>query len=162
NKVRAKYPNQPTQLFYLDLGHNPRSATTTSTSDIAKFQAAQNAWFAYFLKGEGGEPAEAKGGVRTITSFCPQTAGGSGVEHAAANWGSLTAGEIRLSSAAEQTIVAPGTNPASSFTTGNICTTQASADNVSAAEYKVPAAPASGYTVDGASTVIAEFSTLGP
>ena len=27
NKVRAAYPNQPMQLFYLDLGHNPRSAT---------------------------------------------------------------------------------------------------------------------------------------
>ena len=31
NKVRATYPNQPMELFYLDLGHNPRSASTPST-----------------------------------------------------------------------------------------------------------------------------------
>jgi acetyl esterase/lipase len=161
NKVRAAYPNQAMQLFYLDLGHNPRSASTTSTADIAKFQAAQNTWFGYYLKGEGGEPAEAKGGVRTITSFCPQTAGGSGVEHAAPNWGSLTPGEVRFSSAAEQTILAPGTNPSNAFTSGTICTTQASATNASAATYALGAAPASGFTIDGASTVIAEFSTPG-
>ena len=161
NKVRAAYPSQAMQLFYLDLGHNPRSASTNSTADIAKFQAAQNAWFGYFLKGEGGEPAEAEGGVRTITSFCPQTAGGSGVEHAAPNWASLTPGEVRFSSATEQTILAPGTNPSNAFTSGTVCTTQAAADNVSAAEYKLSAAPESGFTIDGASTVIAEFSTPG-
>ena len=114
NKVRAAYPNQAMQLFYLDLGHNPRSASTVSTSDVGKLQAAQNTWFGYYLKGEGSEPAEAKGGVRTITTSrpCPQTAGGSGVEHAAPNWASLAPGEVRFSSAAEQTILAPGTNPA--------------------------------------------------
>ena len=63
------------KLFYFDLGHNPRSATTLSTGDAAKFQTAQNAWFAYYVKGEGGEPAEAHGGVTAITSFCPQIGG---------------------------------------------------------------------------------------
>ncbi len=71
NKVRAAYPNEAMKLFDLDLGHNPRSAATLSTSDTAKFQAAQNEWFAYFLKGEGSEPAGAKGGVTAITGFCP-------------------------------------------------------------------------------------------
>ncbi|HWG09548.1 MAG TPA: hypothetical protein VN672_11150 [Solirubrobacteraceae bacterium] len=163
NKVRASYPNQQMQLFYLDLGHNPRSGQTTSTADIAKFQAAQNAWFGYFLKGEGGEPSEAKGGVRTITTSrpCPLTAGSSGVEYAAPNWASLAPGEIRITSAPEQTILAPGTNPSNAFTSGDECSTQAATDNASAAEYRVPAAPASGYTIDGSSTVIAEFSTEG-
>jgi hypothetical protein len=161
NKVRAAYPNQAMQLFYLDLGHNPRSASTVSTSDVGKLTAAQNTWFGYYLKGEGGEPAEAKGGVRTITSFCPQSAGGSGVEHDAANWASLTPGEVRFASAAEQTILAPGTNPTQAFTSGTICTTQAAGDNASAATYKLAEAPAGGFTIDGASTVIAEFSTLG-
>ena len=36
NKVRAAYPNQAMQLFYLDLGHNPRSASTTSTGDVGQ------------------------------------------------------------------------------------------------------------------------------
>jgi hypothetical protein len=161
NKVRATYPAQAMKLFYWDLGHNPRSATTLSTSDTAKFQAAQNAWFAYFVKGEGAEPAEAHGGATAITSACPQSAGSSGVEFDAPNWASLAPGEIRFSSAAEQTIAAPGTATANPFTSGTVCTTQAAANNASAAEYKLPEAPTSGYTLMGASSVIAELSTPG-
>ena len=122
NKVRASYPNQPMKLFYLDLGHNPRSATTPSTGDLAKLAAAQNEWFGYYVKGEGSEPAGAHGSVTAIASFCPQTAGGSGVEYKAANWASLAPGEIHFSSAPEQTIVSPATAPANAFTSGTVCT----------------------------------------
>ncbi len=48
------------KLFDLDLGHNPRSATTASTSDVAKLQAAQNEWFKHYVKGESAEPAKHK------------------------------------------------------------------------------------------------------
>ncbi len=161
NKVRSVYPTQPIKLFYLDLGHNPRSASTVSTSDVNKLQNQQNLWFAYYLRGEGSEPNGAQGSATAITSFCPQSSGGSGTEFKAANWSSLTPGEIRTSGVAEQTIVAPGTGPANGFTSGTVCTTQAAADNVSAAEYRVSAAPASGYTIVGSSTVIGEFSTVG-
>jgi hypothetical protein len=159
DKVRASYPNQAIKLFDLDIGHNPRSATTLSTSDTAKFQAAQNAWFAYYLRGEGSEPSDAHGGATAITSFCPQTTLGSGTEFKAANWASLAPGEIRYSSEPEQTITAPGTAPTTAFTSGTVCTTQAAGDNASAATYKLPAAPASGFTLLGATTVIGEFST---
>jgi len=162
NKVRAKYPNQPMQLFDLDIGHNPRSATTLSTSDTAKFQAAQNAWFAYYVKGEGSEPSNAQGGATAITSFCPQTAGGAGAEYKAANWASLAPGELRMGSAGEQTVTAPGTATANPFTSGTVCTTQPAANNASAAEYKFTEAPAGGFTVLGSSTVIAEISTPAP
>ncbi len=161
NKVRAAYPNEAMELFDLDLGHNPRSASTPSTGDVGKLQAAQNTWFAYFLRGEGKEPGAAQGGVTAITSFCPQSAGGSGHEYKAANWASLAPGEIRLASAEEQVIQAPGTAPANAFTSGTVCTTQAMADNASAATYKLPAAPAEGFTIAGSSTVIGEFSTPG-
>jgi hypothetical protein len=159
NKVRAAYPNQPMQLFDWDLGHNPRSAQTLSTSDAAKFQAAQNAWFAYYVKGEGSEPANAHGGATAITSNCPQTAGSSGTEYKAANWASLSPGEIRFSSGPEQTVQAPGTATANPFTSGTICTTQSAANNASAAEYKFSEAPVGGFTLLGSSTVIAEVST---
>ena len=158
NKVRSVYPNQPMKLFYMDLGHNPRSATTTSTGDLAKLTNAQNKWFKYYVKGEGSEPSEAHGGVTALASFCPQTAGGDGIEYNAPNWASLAPGEVHFASAAEQTIVSPGTAPANAFTSGTVCTTQASADNASAAEYKLPEAPAGGYTIAGATTVIGEFS----
>jgi hypothetical protein len=161
NKVRASYPNQAIKLFDLDLGHNPRSATTVSTADVGKLQTAQNAWFAYFLKGEGSEPSDSHGGATAIVNFCPQTAGGSGTEVKAANWASLTPGEVRYSSEAEQTIQAPGAAPTTAFTSGTLCTTQAAGDNASAATYKLGEAPASGFTIVGSPTVIAEFSTPG-
>ncbi len=161
NKVRAAYPNQPIKIFDLDLGHNPRSASTPSTGDVGKLTNAQNKWFKYFVKGEGSEPSEAQGGVSVITGFCPQTAGGSGTEYDAPNWASLAPGEIRASESAEKTIVSPAAASSNAFTSGTICTTSSNADNASAAEYRLPAAPASGYTVAGSTSVIAEYSTPG-
>ncbi len=161
NKVRSVYPNQPMKLFYMDLGHNPRSASTVSTGDSNKLATAQNKWFKFYVKGEGSEPTEAHGGVTAITSFCPQTAGGSGTEYDAPNWASLAPGEVNLNSAAEQTIAAPSTAPSNAFTSGTVCTTAANTANASAATYSVAPAPASGYTIAGSSTVIAEFSAPG-
>jgi hypothetical protein len=158
NKVRSAYPSQPMKLFYMDLGHNPRSATTTSTGDLAKLTNAQNKWFKFYVKGEGSEPSESHGGVTALASFCPQTAGGDGLEYNAPNWASLAPGEVHFSSAAEQTIVSPGTASANAFTSGTVCTTSASGDNASAAEYKLPEAPAGGYTIAGSTTVIGEFA----
>jgi Acetyl xylan esterase (AXE1) len=158
NKVRSAYPNQQMKLFYMDLGHNPRSATSVSASDDGKLVAAQNAWFKYFVKGEGAEPAGSHGSVTAIGSFCPQSSGGAGVEYDATNWASLAPGEVHFSSAAEQTIASPATAPANAFTSGTVCTTQASGENASAAEYKLPEAPSGGFTVAGATTVIGEFS----
>jgi hypothetical protein len=160
NKVRAAYPHQAMELFDLDLGHNPRSASTVSTTDVGKLQAAQNEWFAHYVRGEGAEPSGAQGEATAITSFCPQTAGGSGHEYKAANWASLTAGELDLTGAAEQTIVAPGTASTNAFTSGTVCTTASSTPNASAATYNTAAATEA-FTLLGSSTVIAELSTPG-
>jgi X-Pro dipeptidyl-peptidase (S15 family) len=161
NKVRASYPNQPMELFDMDLGHNPRSASTPSTAADEKLTAAQNAWFAYYVKGEGTEPSGARGGVTAITSVCPAEAKNMGQEYKAANWASLAPGEIRLEGAAEQTIAAPGTAPKTAFTSGNVCTTEVAGENASAATYKLAAAPSEGFTIAGSSTVVGEFSTPG-
>ncbi len=120
NKVRAAYPNQAMKLFYFDLGHNPRSATTVSTGDATKFQNAQNEWFKYYVKGEGPEPVGAHGSVTAITSFCPQTAGGSGHEYKARQLGEPRTGRNQPRAApAEQTIQAPGTAPHDRVHVGN-------------------------------------------
>jgi hypothetical protein len=159
NKVRAAYPSQPIELFDFDLGHNPRSASTPSASDDAKLTAAQNEWFKYFVKGEGSEPAGAHGGVTAISSHCPATSASSGTEYKAVNWASLAPGEVHLEGAAEQTIQAPGIAPKAAFTSGTICTTEAAGENASAATYKLAPAPSAGFTIAGASTVVAELST---
>ena len=159
NRVRSLYPNAALKLFDMDLGHNPRSASTPSTGDLAKLAAAQNAWFEYFVKGQGSEPEGARGGVIAISSHCPATAATSGTEYKAANWASLSPGEINLQGAAEQTIEAPGIAPKTAFTSGTVCTTEAAGENASAATYKLGAAPAGGFTIAGSSTVVGELST---
>ena len=116
NKVRAAYPTAAIEFWGLDYGHNPRSANA-SAADIGRLFAAQNAWFAYYIRGEGSEPAGAHGGVTAIVSHCPATAAGS--EYKARNWASLAPGEIRLEGAAEQTIEAPGIAPKTEFVSGH-------------------------------------------
>jgi hypothetical protein len=159
NKVRAAYPNAPIQLFDFDYGHNPRSASSPSTSEVAALNTAQNEWFEYYVRGQGSEPANAHGGVTAITSACTSETTTTGQTYKAANWASLAAGEINLQGAGEQTIVAPGTAPKTAFTSGTVCTTEAAGENASAATYKLAPAPAAGFTIAGSSTVIAEFST---
>jgi hypothetical protein len=159
NKVRATYPNQPIQLFDLDYGHNPRSATSPSASEVAALNTAQNEWFEYYVRGQGSEPANAHGGVTAITSACSAETTTTGTTYKAANWASLSPGEINLQGAAEQTIVAPGTAPKTAFTSGTVCTTEAAGGNASAATYELAPAPAAGFTIAGSSTVIGEFST---
>jgi predicted acyl esterase len=158
NKVRSHFPNADIKLFYLDFGHNPRAATVAA-SDGAKLVAAENAWFNYYVRGLGSQPADPHGGVDAITSACSGTSTTAGTQYTAPNWASLSPGEIRLDSPAQQQITAPGTAPTSAFTSGNVCSTQAAGDNASAATYKTDPAPAGGYTVMGSSTVIADIDT---
>ncbi len=159
NKVRASYPNAAIQLFGLDYGHNPRSATSPSASEVALLNTAQNEWFEYYVRGQGSEPANAHGGVTAITSACTGSSTTTGTEYTASNWASLAPGEINLQGAAEQTIAAPGTAPKTAFTSGTVCTPEAAGENASAATYKLAAAPAAGFTIAGSPTVVAEFST---
>jgi hypothetical protein len=150
NKVRAKHPNAPISMFHLDFGHSPR-AGAVSAADSAALTAAINAWLDYYVKGVGSEPADARGGVDILTSKCPVNT--AGVRHHAPTWAQLAPGEVRIAGAAAQTI-SPGTAPSNAFTSGDVCTTTSSADNASAATYRVPAAT-SAYTLAGSPTVIA-------
>ena len=99
--------------------------------------------------------------MTAITSFCPQTAGGSGTEYKASNWASLAPGEIRFSSAAEQTIQAPGTAPANVVhLVGTRLHDPGPANNRLGGRVQAAGgARRAAYTIAGASTVIAEFST---
>src|SRR3954452_5413091 len=157
NKVRARWPNAPITMFHLDFGHNPR-AGSVSAPDRAALSAAENAWFDYYLKGVGPEPADARGGVDILTSKCPVSR--AGTHYHAPTWPQLAPGEIRLDTSGTQTVAAPGTAPSSPFTSGDVCTTTGSADNASAATYKVPAAT-SAYTLAGSPTIVAKLTTSG-
>jgi predicted acyl esterase len=157
NKVRARWPNAPITMFHLDFGHNPR-AGSVSAPDRAALNAAENAWFDYYLKGVGPEPADARGGVDILTSKCPVS--GAGTRYHAPTWPQLAPGEIRLDTTGTQTVAAPGAAPSASFTSGDVCATTGSADNASAATYKIPAAT-SAYTLAGSPTIVAKLTTTG-
>ena len=157
NKVRARWPNAPITMFHLDFGHNPR-AGSVSTPDATALNNAINAWMDYYLKGVGPEPADARGGVDILTSKCPVS--GAGTRYHAPSWPQLAPGEIRLDTTGTQTVSAPGTAPSNAFTSGDVCTTTGSADNASAATYKIPAAT-SAYTLAGSPTIVAKLTTTG-
>ncbi len=157
NKVRARWPSAPIAMFHLDFGHNPR-AGSVSAPDRAALNAAENAWFDYYLKGVGPEPADARGGVDILTSKCPVS--GAGTRYHAPSWPQLAPGEIRLDTTGTQTVAAPGTAPSSPFTSGDVCSTTPSADNASAATYRIPAAGAA-YTLAGSPTIVATLATTG-
>ena len=157
NKVRAKYPDAPISMFHLDFGHSPR-AGAISAADRAALTAAENAWLDHYVKGVGPEPADARGGVDILTSKCPVNS--AGTRFHAPTWAQLAPGEVRVDGAAAQTIAAPGTAPSNAFTSGDVCTTTSSADNASAATYRVPAAT-SAYTLAGSPTIVATLTVTG-
>ena len=142
NKVRAKYPNAPISMFHLDFGHNPR-AGGVAAADAREADGRRERVARLLRQGRRAEPADARGGVDILTCKCPaQPVAGDALHRA--DWAQLAPGEIRLNGSATQTIVAPGTAPTNAFTSGDVCTTTSSADNASAATYKLDPAPASG------------------
>ena len=151
------------ELFDFDLGHNPRSASTPSTADDAKLTAAQNAWFAYYVKGEGSEPAGAHGGVTAITSVLPgRQPRTSGTEYKAAELGEPRTGRNpprRRGRTDDRRPRAPRRKRRSPPATS--ARRKPPAKTPRRRRTSSPAAPSEGFTIAGASTVIGEFSTPG-
>jgi hypothetical protein len=115
-----------------------------------------DAWFDHYIKGEGPDPQQ---GVEAFRQTCPQDAP-SGDPYPAPSWAKIAPGEVRLSDGGSQTIAANSTtngqfNP---VTQSNACASVPDDDTPGAAVYKVDAAPAGGYTMLGAATVVADFT----
>jgi predicted acyl esterase len=164
NKVRANHPDTPISMVHLDFGHSNRSVPTPGDADYGRLRQAEDAWFAHYVRGDGPAPANAVGGVTAITSVCPLRSGGKA--YAAKNWASLAQGEVRVADAAAKTI-APDTTPAHPYSPTSptstdpaptVCTEGPATDTPGAAVYETPAAPAGGFTVAGAATVIADLT----
>ncbi|MDO9409460.1 CocE/NonD family hydrolase [Patulibacter sp.] len=166
NKVRANHPTTPIKLIGLDLGHANRSAASPGVADATRVATAENEWFAHYVRGDGATPSDAVGGVTAITSVCPIGSGGTVFE--AKNWASLAKGEVRLADAAAQTVAAD-TTPVNRFSPADprkpdaqpvpdVCTSGNDTDTTGAAIYETPAAPAGGYTIAGAPTILADLA----
>lgn len=156
NKVRARYPSTPIKMFHTDHGHQRSAGEATQAAALA---AAQTAWVDFYVRGVGSVPQDAAGGVDVITSACPVTT--PGTRYSARTWAALAPGEIRLTSAPAQQIVAPGTAPNDPMVNPTVCNTATSVTNASAATYTLDPAPAGGFTILGSPTVVATTTVAG-
>jgi predicted acyl esterase len=167
-RTRAQYPGDPISLFLADFGH---SRSQNKSADVATFNARLEAWFASYLKGEGTTPSSS---VEALTTTCPFSAPSEG-PFKAADWAGLQPGEVRLQSAAAQTIGhgTPAEEQVPTTSSGAFdpivgtktpCTALPSAvvANKRSATYSVAPAAAGGYTLMGSPTIIATVESPSP
>jgi hypothetical protein len=159
NRTLTTYPDADIALTYADFGH-PRGQNQSQTTQF--IGGRENAWFAHYVKGQGSEPVQ---GVDALTQACG--APPAGPFHSD-NLGTLAPGEITFDEAAAKTIGTSGVlfGPDFQSVAGgppapNSCKTVGPGDSSGGAIYKLPAAPAGGYTLLGSPTVIATFDSPG-
>jgi hypothetical protein len=160
NRTLTQYPDADIAMTFADFGH-PRGQNQAAS--IQYIGARENAWMAYYLKGQGTTPVK---GVDALTQVC----GGppAGPFHGSTVAG-LAPGEITLDSPDPKTITANGEVLFGNDFQGNVpsppnpnsCKTVGPGDSAGGAIYKLPAAPAEGYTLLGAPTVLARFDSPG-
>jgi len=163
NRTRAEYPDSPVALFLASWGH-PRGQAQANVG--AALNDLQDEWLAHYLKGQGPRPPA---DVTAYTQTCPNGTNGGG-PYTASDWASIAPGEIRLvDDGGPQTIDPVGGDPAAGAAFnplgylfkpgwGTACTTAVGAPEPGSVNYELPAAPAGGYTVMGAATVIARIT----
>jgi predicted acyl esterase len=159
NRTRTEYPDdEHLALFFGDFGHM-RGQNKSDVGDA--LDAAQKAWMDYYVKGVGSAPDE---GVTAYTETCPGAAP-SGGPYSAQTWAKIAKGEVRYESKPAKTIEPKAGDPAiaARFNPigGAACTTADGADQPGSASYRLEPAPAGGYTLLGAATVIAKFTLSG-
>jgi predicted acyl esterase len=160
NRTRTEHPGADISLLFSDHGHQ-RGQNKDEDADLRT--ARREAWFAHYLKGEGPAPAL---GVEALTQTCPSS-DPSGGPYTAPTWREIAPGEIRLAGAASQVVGPVAANPDvglayDPIAGGGACATAPGADAVGAASYRLPAAPAGGYTLLGSPTIVADLNSLGP
>jgi len=158
NRTRSQYPGDPISLFLMDDGH---ARSQNKAADEALFLTRLNAWFDHYLKGEGAAPSSS---AEALTTTCPATTPSEG-PFKAADWQSLSPGEIRFGDAASKTVLPAAGDPTigASFDPivgSGACATAPGTDQAGTATYRLTV-PAPGFTLLGSPTVIADLGTVG-
>ncbi len=158
NRTRSQYPGDPISLFLMDDGH---ARSQNKAADEALFLTRLNAWFDHYLKGAGAAPSSS---AEALTTTCPAAAPSEG-PFKAADWQSLSPGEIRFGDAVSKTVLPTAGDPSigTSFDPiagSGACATASGADQAGTANYRL-AVPAAGFTLLGSPTVIADLGTTG-
>ena len=161
NRTRAHHPGADISLMFFDHGH---ARGQNKAADKALLRQRQEAWFDYYLTGQGSKPADQ---VETLTQTCPSTAP-SGGPFTAPTWADLAPGEIRFQSAAGQTVTPGSSSPEASqafdpIAGGDACATASAEDVPGVANYRLPAVEqGEAFTLMGSPTVVADISSAGP
>lgn len=161
NRTKDTYPDSTVGMLFADIGH-PRAPLAGENSqgrpaDQEMGYEIVEQWFAHYLLGQGPKPFD---GVMVKSQVCPYTQP-SGGPYTADNWAMFAPGEIRLADPTQRVISKDGgdVGVAMNFTTiFDGCTQQPDTEEPGIAEYTFPVAPAGGFTLGGAPTVIADVT----
>ena len=167
NRSRALFPDSPIGLFFASVGH-PRGQGQLNV--YTAYSAATAAWIDHYLTGAGSAPPS---NVTTYTQKCPGNPDADG-PYTSSDWASIAPGEIRVKGGSAVETIAPdggdfaaskAFNPLSSiFGTppeGTACATASGAEEPGSVNFTTDPAPAGGYTVMGASTVVLKLGVTG-
>ena len=160
NRTRRDHRSTPISLLLGDFGHQRAS---NKAPERARLIEAIHDWFDHYVRGGTTTPSE---GVEAFTQTCPRSAP-SGGPFMAPSFSTLAGGEVRYSSTARQTIVSGGGDPSVGLAIdpaaggGDACAQTAADDAPGTAGYRLPPAPAAGYTLLGAPTIAARFEVSG-
>ncbi len=158
NRTRAEHPDSPLALFLGSFGHargQNQANVLDERSDL------QDEWLAHYLNGTGPAPPS---NVTAYTQTCPEGTDGVG-PYTAPDWASIAPGEIRTVDGGGPLTIAPDGGDTAVGAAwqpflwhATACTTTPGAREPGTANYELPPAPAGGYTVMGAATVIARVT----
>ena len=160
NKTKQSYPGADISMMFLDFGH---ARGQNKAADVDKLRQRQEAWFDFYLKGQGTKPANE---VTALTQTCPKSAPSAG-PFSAPTWAALAPGEVRFQTT-DQQVIAPEAGNAQAgqafdpIAGGGACATASALDQPGVANYRLPAATGEGYTLMGSPTIVADVRSTGP
>lgn len=160
NRTRRDHPDAPLSLLYGDFGHQRASNKPAGRQRVLD---GVHAWLDHHVRGDGPSPGT---GVTALTQTCPRDAPAEG-PFTAPTLDGLARGEVRFSSSEPQTVLPSGGDPSIGAAIdpaaggGNACATVPAADQPNVATYRLRPAPAGGYTLLGAPTVVADLGLTG-
>lgn len=160
NKALTLFPGTDIAQMHFDYGHQRGQ---NKPDDTARYRQAVADWMDHYVKGD--TATQVKTGVEVWTQTCPKSAA-SGGPYTADNWWDIHPGEVRLRSAAEQTIVSASGDPTVARQFDPVagpgaCATAPAGDQQGAATYRLPKAEGDGYTVVGSPVISAKLAIQG-
>ncbi len=157
NRTRTEHPGAAVALFLMDFGHQRGQG---KAADRAVLNARELDWFDHYLTGSGPAPPA---GVEALTQTCPAGAPSDG-PYSAPSPAALAPGEVAFGLAQSRIVFAwGGSQPiADAFDPiggGGACVKTAGDDQPGVASYGGSPAPAGGFTLMGAPTVVADITS---